>query len=166
MEAKYTIAHDCVNVWCRFIDFSGLPIVHTSQELPAFYCVEPLNRFVYYSGSEPWTGDKNLTYQNDLVFWPDMGYPNFTSTENWAAFIGENDDSFGIGLYIPHNANFLAGIYDRGNTTENDPSSSLATSYIAAVSWVDFESYKPIEYNYFISTGTTDEMRSNFSKIR
>lgn len=166
MEAKYTIASGCVNVWCRFIDFSGLPKVHTSQELPAFYCVEPLNRFVYYSGSEPWTGDKNLTYQNDLVFWPDMGYPNFTSTENWAAFIGENDDSFGIGLYIPHNANFLAGIFDRGNTTENDPSLSLATSYIAAVSWVDFESYKPIEYNYYISTGTTDEMRSNFNNVR
>lgn len=166
MEAKYTIASGCVNVSCRFVDFSGYPKTHTTQELPAFYCIEPLNRFVYYSGSEPWTGDENLTYQNDLVFWPDMGYPNFASTENWAAFIGENDDSFGIGLYIPHNANFLAGIYDRGNTTETDPSSSLSTSYIAAVQWSDFESYKPIEYNYFISTGTTDEMRSNFNSVR
>ncbi len=166
MEAKYTIASGCVNVSCRFVDFSGYPKTNVTQELPAFYCVEPLNRFVYYSGSEPWTGDENLTYQNDLVFWPDMGYPNFASTENWSAFIGERDDSFGIGLYVPHNANFLAGIYNRGQTTESDPSLSLSTSYIAAVTWVDFESYKPIEYNYYISTGTTAEMRSNFNNVR
>lgn len=166
MEAKYTIANGCVNVRCRFVDFSGFPATHTTQELPAFYCIEPFNRFVYYSGSEPWTGDKNLTYQNDLVFWPDMGYPNFASTENWSAFIGEHDDSFGIGLYVPHNANFLAGIFDRGNTTQKDPSLSISTSYIAAVSWVDFESYKPMEYNYSIATGNVDEIRSAFNNVR
>lgn len=166
MEAKYTIGNGCVNVSCRFVDFSGYPTTHTTQELPAFYCIEPFNRFVYYSGSEPWTGDKNLTYQNDLVFWPDMGYPNFASTENWSAFIGEHDDSFGIGLYTPHNASFLAGIFDRGKTTEKDPSLSLSTSYIAAVQWVDFESYKPMEYNYYIATGNTDEIRSTFNNIR
>lgn len=166
MEAKYTISSGCVNVSCRFVDFSGFPKTNTTQELPAFYCIEPFNRFVYYSGSEPWAGDENLTYQNNLVFWPDMGYPNFTSTENWAAFIGERDDSFGIGLYIPHNDNFLAGIYDRGKTTESDPSVSISTSYIAAVKWVDFESFSPIEYSYYISTGTTDEIRSTFNNIR
>lgn len=166
MEAKYTIADGCVKVSCRFVDYSGYPKTNVTQELPAFYCIEPFNRFVYYSGSEPWSDDENLTYQNELVFWPDMGYPNFTSTENWAAFIGEHDDSFGIGLYIPHNANFLAGVYDREKTTESDPSSSVSTSYIAAVQWVEFESYKPMEYSYYLSTGTTDEMRSNFNNVR
>lgn len=166
MEATYTIGSGCVNVSCRFVDFSGYPKTNVTQELPAFYCIEPFNRFVYYSGDKPWTGDEALTYQNELVFWPDMGYPNFTSTENWAAFIGEYDDSFGIGLYIPHNANFLAGVYDREKTTEKDPSASLSTSYIAAVKWVEFESYKPMEYSYYLTTGNTDEIRSNFNNVR
>lgn len=166
MEATYSIENGCVGVSCRFVDFSGYPSIVTTQELPAFYCVEPLNRFVYYSGDKPWTGDKNLSYENELIFWPDAGYPNFASTENWAAFIGEFDDSFGIGLYIPHNANFLAGVYDRKKTTEKDPSVSLSTSYIAAVKWVEFESYKPMEYSYYLTTGDTDEIRSNFNNVR
>ncbi len=166
MEATYSIGGGCVNVSCRFVDFSGYPSTHTTQELPAFYCIEPFNRFVYYSGDKPWTGDKNLSYENKLIFWPDAGYPNFTSTENWAAFIGESDDSFGIGLYVPHNATFLAGVSDREKTTKTDPSSDLPTSYIAAVEYKTFESFSPIEYNYSITTGTTDEMRANFENIR
>ena len=166
MEAKYSIEKGCVGVSCRFVDFSGYPSAYTTQELPAFYCIEPFNRFVYYSGDKPWTGDENLSYENKLIFWPDAGYPNFSSTENWSAFTGEFDDSFGIGLYVPHNATFLAGVYDREKTTEEDPSVSASTSYIAAVEWKNFSSFSPMEYNYYISTGTTDEIRSNFNNIR
>ncbi len=166
MEATYRIVNGCVSVSCRFVDFSGYPSAVTTQELPAFYCIEPLNRFVYYSGNAPWTGDKNLSYQNELIFWPDAGYPMFPSTENWAAFIGEFDDSFGIGLYVPHNASFLAGVYDRENTKDKDPSVAVTTSYIAAVETKEFKSFSPMEYNYFITTGTTDEIRSNFNSVR
>lgn len=165
MEATYSLADGLVDVSCRFVDFSGYESITTTQELPAFYCVEPLNRFVYYSGSSPWTGD-GLTYENKLIFWPDAGYPNFNSTENWAAFIGEFDDSFGIGIYVPHDSFFLAGVYDRERTTEKDPSVDVTTSYIAAVTYLEFSSFSPIEYNYYISTGTTAEMRANFDEVR
>ncbi len=90
----------------------------------------------------------------------------FASTENWSAFIGEFDDSFGIGLYVPHNASFLAGVFDREKTTKKDPSFDVTTSYIAAVEYKEFSSFKPIEYNYYISTGTTSEMRANFNEVR
>lgn len=166
MEATYTVADGAVKVECRFVDFSGYPATTTTQELPAFYCVEPLNRFVYYGGAAPWTGDTNLTYKDDLIFWPDAGYPMFNSTENWAAFMGEFDDSFGIGLYVPHDASFLAGIYDREKTTESDPSVSASTGYIAAVDTYEFKSFSPREYNYFISTGTVSEMRESFDNLR
>ena len=166
MEATYTIADGAVEVKCRFVDFSGYPAYYTTQELPAFYCIEPFNRFVYYGGDAPWTGDKNYTYQNDLIFWPDAGYPNFTTTENWSAFIGEFDDSFGIGIYTPHHNTYLAGIYDRDRTTEKDPSISLTTSYIAAVQWHNFQSFAPFEYKYYMATGTADEIRASFDEVR
>lgn len=166
MEAIYMISKGLINISCRFVDFSGYDEAYTTQEMPAFYCIEPFNRFVYYSGDKPWIGDTKLSYENKLIFWPDAGYPNFNSTENWSAFIGEFDDSFGIGLYVPNEASFLAGVFDRENTTEKDPSVDDSTSYIAAVEWHTFKSFNPMEYSYYISTGTAGEIRSNFETIR
>lgn len=166
MEATYSICNGAVEVSCRFVDFSGYPSYYTTQELPAFYCIEPFNRFVYYGGDAPWTGDKNYTYENKLIFWPDAGYPNFQTTENWSAFIGEFDDSFGIGIYTPHHGNYLAGVFDRENTRDKDPSVAPTTSYIAAVKWHNFQSYVPSEYKYYIATGTVDEMRASFDNLR
>ncbi len=166
MQATYSIGSGVVNVSCRFVDFSGYKSNVTTQEMPAFYCIEPFNRFVYYSGDKPWTNDENLSYENKLIFWPDAGYPNFCSSENWAAFIGEFDDSFGIGIYVPNAASFLAGVCDRENTTQTDPSVDGSTSYIAAIETLNFRSFSPIEYSYAISTGTTAEIRENFSKIQ
>ncbi len=166
MEATYSICDGAVEVSCRFVDFSGYPAYYTTQELPAFYCIEPFNRFVYYGGDAPWTGDKNYSYENELIFWPDAGYPNFQATENWSAFIGEFDDSFGIGIYTPHHDNYLAGVFDRENTRDKDPSVAPTTSYIAAVQWHNFQSYVPSEYKYYIATGTVDEMRESFDNLR
>ncbi len=166
MEATYTFKNGLVDVSCRFVDFSGYERVRTTQEMPAFYCIEPFNRFVYYGGNSPWTNDTNLSYENKLIFWPDAGYPNFISTENWAAFIGEFDDSFGIGIYVPSEPSFLAGVFEREKTTNADPSIDGTTSYIAAVEWLDFASFMPIEYNYSISTGTVTEMRNAFSTVK
>ncbi len=123
MEATYSLEKGVVKAICRVVDFSGYPGSSPDrvQECPAFYCVEPLNRFVYYSGDKPWTNDKNLSYENDLIFWPDAGYPHFKSTENWSAFIGDFDDSFGIGLYVPNDVEFLAGVFDRENALQKTP---------------------------------------------
>ena len=166
MEATYTFKNGLVDVSCRFVDFYGCKSESTTQEMPAFYCIEPFNRFVYYGGNAPWTNDPNLNYENELIFWPDAGYPNFHSTENWAAFIGEFDDSFGIGIYVPSEPSFLAGVYEREKTTNTDPSKDGTTSYIAAIEWLEFESFVPVEYNYYISTGTTTEMRNAFSTVK
>ncbi|MBR3767788.1 MAG: hypothetical protein IKL10_06070 [Clostridia bacterium] len=166
MEATYSLSEGLVKASCRFVDYSGYPEVTTTQECPAFYCIEPLNRFVYYSGDKPWTNDSELSYENDLIFWPDAGYPNFSATENWSAFIGEFDDSFGIGLYVPNEASFLAGVFSRGNCTTNEPAKESPTSYIAAVEVYEFKSFNPTEYSFWLSTGTADEIRNNFSTVK
>lgn len=165
MEATYSLSKGLVKAECRFVDFSGYPDTVTTQECPAFYCVEPLNRFVYYSGNAPWTGDNTLSYENDLIFWPDAGYPNFSATENWSAFIGDFDDSFGIGLYVPNEASFLAGVFSRGDCKTADPATESPTSYIAAVEIYEFRSFNPTSYEFYLSTGTTGEIRNNFSTL-
>lgn len=165
MEAEYSLSEGLVKAVCRFVDFSGYPDTVTTQECPAFYCVEPLNRFVYYGGEKPWTGDSELTYENDLIFWPDAGYPNFYSTENWAAFVGEFDDSFGIGLYVEKDIPFLAGVFNRDLCTTENPATESPTSYIAAVDTFEFRSFEPSTYEFYLSTGTAEEIRNNFSTL-
>lgn len=164
MEAWYTLENGVVRVSCRFVDFSGYSPTVRTQEIPAFYCVEPLNNFVYYAGNKPWTGD-TLTYEKDLFFWPDAGYPNFTSSECWAAFTGEFDDSFGIGIFVPGEDTFLTGVYERGKTATADPSRESPTSYIAVTKDMEFKSFEPFTYEYFITTGTVDEIRASFMKL-
>ena len=75
------------------------------------------------------------------------------------------EDSFGIGVYVPGEDNFLAGVYARETTDTENPSKAAPTSYIALVDYMTFESFKPFEYDFYLSTGTTTEMRENFSGI-
>ena len=164
MEATYSLENGAVHAKCRFVDFSGYPEAECSQEIPAFYCIEPLNNFVYYGGDKAWSGGK-LTSEPDLIFWPDAGYPKFYSKENWAAFTGEFEDSFGIGVYVDNEEEFLAGVYERENTTSIDPSVDSPTSYIAITKTRTFKSFEPYEYEYYLATGDTTEIRNTFEKI-
>lgn len=164
MEATYSLENGAVHTRCRFVDFSGYPEAECTQEIPAFYCIEPLNNFVYYKGDTAWSGGK-LTSEPDLIFWPDAGYPNFYSKENWAAFTGEFEDSFGIGVYVDNEEAFLAGVFERETTTNEDPSRDSATSYIAIVKNRTFKSFEPYEYEYYLATGNTTEIRNTFKKI-
>jgi hypothetical protein len=164
MEATYSLEDGAVHTKCRFVDFSGYPEAESTQEIPAFYCIEPLNNFVYYGGKKPWTNDK-LTNEPDLIFWPDAGYPNFYSKENWSAFTGEFEDSFGIGVYVNNEKAFLAGVFEREKTTNEDPSKDGPTSYIAIVKNRIFKSFDPYQYEYYLATGDTAEIRSTFKKI-
>ena len=164
MEATYSFEGDLVHASCRFVDFSGYPSAVSTQEIPAFYCIEPLNRYVYYGGDKPWSGEA-LTVKDDLIFWPDAGYPNFVSKEHWSAFTGEFDDSFGIGIYVPNETAFLSGVYERGKTTNEDPSKDGPTSYIAVVKEREFKSFEPFSYEYFLATGTAEEIRTDFKTI-
>lgn len=89
----------------------------------------------------------------------------FKASQNWAAFTGEFDDSFGIGIYVPQCLKFKAGVFNREQTSEKDPSKDSATSYIAAINVIEFASYKPIEYSFSMTTGTAEQIKETFGKI-
>lgn len=156
IEARYSLDKSILRAECGVIDFSGYAPLHRQQEMPAFYCIEPLNRFYYVKDGE-------VTCKSDLIFWPDAGYPTFNSSENWIAFAGEFSDSFGVGLYTPDSAVFLAGVLDRDKAQSDDPSNEYPTSYAALVKELDFCSYKPITYSFCLTTGSIDEIRTAFS---
>lgn len=165
MEAKYSFENGAVHIECRFVDFSGYEGRLADQEIPAFYCIEPLNNFVYYAGDKPWTDDA-LTNEPDLIFWPDAGYPTFRTQENWAAFTGEFEDSFGIGVYVAGQDKFLAGVYARGEEIGEDPAKSGPTSYFAVVEQKVMNSFEPFEYDYFVATGEASEIRDVFKTVK
>ncbi|MBO5065730.1 MAG: hypothetical protein J6D06_06425 [Clostridia bacterium] len=164
MEATYSIENGAVHGKCRFVDFSGYPEAESTQEIPAFYCIEPFNNFVYYKGDKPWTNGP-LTNEPELIFWPDAGYPKFYNKENWAAFTGEFEDSFGIGIYVEGEEEFLSGVFEREKTTEEDPSKAGPTSYIAITKTRIFTSFEPFRYEYYLATGNANEIRETFKKI-
>lgn len=169
MEAWYTLENGLMRATCRFVDYSGYPSVTTTQELPAFYCVEPLNDFVYYTGGEAWSDSNTKTTLTDLGFWGTATDQDFQCNENWAAFKGDNDDSFAIGIYCPGQTLFHTGVYYGGDgatrCSTTTPATEDPTSYIGVVDILHFRSYNPISYCYYISTGNVDTIRGNFKTI-
>ena len=92
-------------------------------------------------------------------------YPTFNSTENWGALTGEFSDSFSIGLYIPGVTVIAAGVYGSLPAQNANPDTSDPTSYLSGVRSILFKSFEPTEYDFYISTGTVDEVRQTFKAI-
>ena len=169
MEAWYTFENGTMRATCRFVDFSGYPAVTSTQELPAFYCVEPLNDFVYFSGGDAWSSNNTQQTITDLGFWGTATDQNFTCNENWAAFRSDESDGLAIGIYCPGQTNFYSGIYNGGDgstrCSTTSPATEDPTSYIGVIDTLYFQSYTPISYCYYISTGTVDNIRSTFKSL-
>ena len=126
MESWYVFEDGMLKTYCRYVDYSGYPSATTTQEFPAFYCVEPLNNFVYYSGGDAWSNSNTVQWESDLDFWgatPEYNQmlmanglsavdPNYDCNENWAAFMGgTTNKDYGIGIYTADVTNFVAGTY-------------------------------------------------------
>ncbi len=179
MEAWYTLEDGIMRANCRFVDFSGYPALTTNQEVPAFYCVEPLNKFVYYSGGEPWSDSNTPITKDSLEFWSGRDDQNFPCNENWAAFVGDTSSGYGIGVYSPGQTDFCAGVMERDTLTslEDDstqsselmPGQPLAnhnsTSYIGVIDSIRFQSYTPIAYSYYLTTGDVTSIRNKFKPL-
>ena len=188
VEAKYVFEDGMIKTYCRMVDFSGYPSATTTQEMPAFYTIEPLNDFVYnnVSADKAWK-EKNLTYKEEPDFWGvspeyNQGHgtvdPDVDSSEHWAAFMASTSaDSFGVGVYSPEITDFHYGVYPQiytantgtatnyrhAQTTTPDKEDNCAL--IAPVGVRTFESYSPAEYAFYISTGTVNQIRNSFGVI-
>ena len=144
------------------IDFLLTPWTPCTQELPAFYTISALRTFTFYDGDDPWT-DGKLREEKDLGFW--AGKPAFAlkkgNTENWSSWTDEN--GYGIGLYSPVAKSLLAGryMYNGTNKAEDDP-----TNYVAPLAETPLCFDEPFTYSYYLTTGTVNEIRSTFRKLR
>ena len=166
MENTYTLYDDRVQVDNRFTDYSGWEHPFAGQELPAFYTVSYLDTFVWYNGENSWTGD-TLSSKNDLPFWGDYaGQCTFflreKNTETWCAWINGTDD-YGLGVYAPNIDQLKAGryLYDG---SKSDMAES--TGYVAPVNILKMVSFKPIEYSYLLTAGSTAEIRQTFTTYK
>ncbi len=166
MENTYTLYEDRVQVDNRFTDYSGWEHPFAGQELPAFYTVSYLDTFVWYDGEDSWTGD-TLSSKNNLPFWGDnAGQCTFIlrekNTETWCAWVNGADD-YGLGVYAPAIDQLKAGryLYDG---SKSDMAES--TGYVAPVNVMKMVSFKPIEYSYLLTAGSTAEIRGLFTKYK
>lgn len=168
MENTYTLDGDLIRVDNKFTDYSGWKHPINAQELPAFYTVSYLSRFVFYDGDKPWKDDM-LSTRDNLHFW---GMPEYDSEcsfrikenndEIWSAWVSPKDD-YGIGLYVPE-TDFLKA----GRNAYNDSKDPLdpATNYTAPLGFIGIVSYKPIEYSYLMTCGSVAEIRERFKENR
>ena len=168
MENRYTLDGNLIRVDNRFVDFSGWEHRYAHQELPAFYTVSYLDRFVYYSGAAGWTGGE-VTVKDGLQFWGDAAYADscrFTmkkgNDETWCAWVSSQDD-YGIGLFVPGIDQLYAGRFGYNGSKS---SSDSATNYVAPLLTLKLESFKPVEYSYLITTGSAAEIRQAFYENR
>lgn len=161
MENTYSLENNGIHVNNRFVDFFGVD--HNNkrhQELPAFYTVSYLGTFHYYNGTAPWTGDAYETLPNE-GFWGgnSNAYHHIAAgnTETWAAWTCPT--GYGIGVYTPGAEILLAGRHEYNGS--KDPA-NMGTSYVAPLRTMELESFQPFSYDYYIATGTVDEMRDVF----
>lgn len=164
MEATYTFCGDTLKTQCRFVDFSGYDPANAGQEIPAFYGAATMDNFVYYNGNAPWT-DGELSSLDGLDEYLYAHYPAVYPTEHWGALTGEFEDSFSIGLYIPESEYILAGVSGTVTGQTENPDTSNPTSYLAGGKKMTFQSFDPIEYDFYITTGTVENVRNNFKNI-
>jgi hypothetical protein len=162
MENTYTIADGHIEVSNRFTDFSGYTHNNSHQELPAFYTISYLSDFVFYDGTKPWTGDA-LTVKKDLKFWAGNSdaYFNVKSKENWCAWVAPN--GYGVGVYTPIAEILLAGRHEYNGSKD---AHNNATNYVAPLITYRHKTFETFEYTYYITTGSTEEIRAKFSKLK
>lgn len=173
MENVYEILEDplygeYVSVTNKSTDFSGY--VHDNvrdQELPAFYGITPLGRLAAYKGGEPWT-DKSISYDDNLGFWsPGTSANRFRATENWIAWL--NEDDWGIGLYVPDVENMLVGRNEYTVDMSNigvDPSGAVSCTYTAPLGKFSMPTYDSFTYRYYLKLDNVTYSRALFQSLR
>eukprot|EP00882_Tetradesmus_deserticola_P007056 GHRQ01007428.1.p1 GENE.GHRQ01007428.1~~GHRQ01007428.1.p1 ORF type:complete len:291 (+),score=78.98 GHRQ01007428.1:821-1693(+) len=123
------------------------------QELPAVFLSRKLGQLVFYDGPEPWQG-KKLTVKE-----PGHVNENYRITENWAAYIDPTTGE-GVGIYTPVAQTMTCYRVGKDGSTACSDCSYLAPTMRFALK-PGFE----MTYHAFITIGTVEEIRREFSDI-
>ena len=144
------------------VDFLQTEWIPRDQEIPAFYAISALGNFVFYDGDAPWTGAP-LRVERELAFCG--GQPSLMfrdcNDEKWCAWT--DDSGYGVGLYTPIAQSLLAGRFLYDGTADPDAN---PTNYVAPLGVFVLRFDEPFTYDYYLTGGTVDEIRSTFSQCR
>lgn len=136
-----TLDGPAVHARCRLVnhrpDHAQYPARH--QEFPALYSNGPWYRLMTYAGDRPFTGGK-LSRIEKRVGEPGP-WSGWTATESWAALV--DDDSFGLGLWIPQGCCFTGGFAGKPGKggPYDDPTGYIAPQPQEIIDWNIEHSY-------------------------
>lgn len=157
----YTLTDTGLAVQNTVVDFLQTEWTPKSQELPAFYTISALGSFRFYDGDKPWTDDA-LRREDDLGFW--SGKPAFPlrqgNTETWCAWT--DGSGYGIGLYTPQATSLLAGRFEYDGSAD---ANGNPTNYVAPLDVFRLTFDEPYTYDYYLTTGNVNEIRSVFRHV-
>ena len=89
----------------------------------------------------------------------------FSLSGAMVCLVGEFEDSFGVGIYVPGKDLIKAGVYKREQTRNTDPSMDDATSYIAVLDRYVLSCFEPICYDFYIAGGNVHQIRESFCAV-
>lgn len=120
-----------------------------SQEMPAVFVDADLKHLVYI---------QNQTLIRRLPGWPNE--PGKTS-EDWVAYV--DDEDRGIGILTPGTPEFTCYRYKGDGKSGSDGS---ACSYVAPIRKLRLQRDQVVEYEFYLTLGTLEEIRQRFAALR
>lgn len=137
------------------MDYTGpTQKANAHQEMPAMFVDFALPHLMFER-------DGKLIKHAPHLLGKDLKPEGITYTGNWLAYV--DDNHFGIGIYTPGTKEAVTYRH-RGNGSIG-PNGS-ACSYVAPIRTLQLEKGTVVDYEFFLTIGTLDEIRARFEKLR
>ena len=124
------------------------------QEMPAMFVDYALPHLIFEL-------DGKLVKHSPKNLEADMVPENIRYTGTWLAFV--DDQKFGIGIYTPGTKEAVTYRHEGNGTTGPDGS---ACSYVAPVRIMQLEKDATVDYEFYLTIGTLEEIRNRFAKLQ
>lgn len=124
------------------------------QEMPAMFVDYALPHLMFEK-------DGKLVKHKPVDLGTDLKPEQIAYTGNWLAYV--DDKNFGIGIHTPGTKEAVTYRH-RGNGSTGPEGS--ACSYVAPIRTIKLEKGSAIDYEFFLTIGTLDEIRARFEKLK
>ena len=149
MEQWITLNGPVAHVCCRLTYTGKEHGTITSQERPAVFVDAELQNLVYV--------------QRDKLVRRLPGWPNESgdTSEDWVACVDDRD--WGIGLLTPGTSTFTC---DPSRGVEKSDPRGAASPYVAAIRKLRLRSGQVVDYEFYLTPGSLDQIRHRFAALR